>query len=92
MQCRIVELKWREVVNVCDGQRMGYVEDALLDTASGRIVALVVPGPCKFLGLFFPGDDYIIPWECVTRIGNDLILVEIHGDCRRGKRPRRPLF
>ena len=89
MQCRIADLRCKEVVNIHDGFRLGYVEDVLLDTATGRIVALVVPGPCKVMGLFFPGDDYIIHWECVVRIGDDLILVEVSGEQHRAKRRRR---
>lgn len=85
MHCRIADLRCKEVVNICDGFRLGYVDDVLLDTGTGRIVALVVPGPCRFLGLFFPGDDYIIHWDCVSRIGEDMILVEIKGDKPRGK-------
>lgn len=92
MQCRIADLRRREVVNVADGNRLGSVEDVLVDTGSGRVAALVVPGPCRFLGLFFPGDDYIIRWDAVKRIGDDLILVDVRGDCERCRRPRRPFF
>lgn len=92
MQCRIADLRNKEVVNICDGFRLGCVEDVLVDTVTGRVLALVVPGPCKWLGLFFPGDDYIIHWECVTRIGEDLILVEVRGEHSRAKRPKRLFF
>ncbi len=92
MQCRIADLRCKEVVNIADGMRMGNVEDVLVDTSSGRVTALVVPGPCRFLGLFFPGDDYIIRWECVCRIGDDLILVDIRGKCERCKRPKLRFF
>ncbi len=92
MQCRIADLRCKEIVNIADGMRMGNVEDVLVDTVSGRVMALVAPGPCRFLGLFFPGDDVIIRWECVRRIGEDLILVEIRGQCERCKRPKRWFF
>ena len=92
MQCRIADLRCKEVVNIADGIRLGNVEDVLVDTVSGRVLALVVPGPCRLLGLFFPGDDYIVRWECVRRIGDELILIDVHGGCERAKRPRRRLF
>ncbi len=92
MQCRIADLRDKEVVNVADGSRLGSVEDVLVDTVSGRVLALVVPGPCRLLGLFFPGDDYIVRWECVRRIGDELILIDVRGGCERAKRPRRRLF
>ena len=92
MQCRIADLRCKEVVNIADGTRMGCVEDVLVDMGSGRVVALVVPGPCRLLGLFLPGDDFIIRWDSVRRIGDDLILVDVRGDCERCKRPRRLPF
>lgn len=88
MQCRIEELRSKEVVNICDGQRLGCVSDILFDTGCGKIAALVVPGPCRFMGLFFPGDDILIRWECVKRIGDDLILIEKHGEEERVTRPK----
>jgi hypothetical protein len=38
---------------------------------TGCILALVVPGPCRFFGLFWREDDFIIPWDCIKRIGED---------------------
>ena len=92
MQCRIADLRNKEVVNMADGQRLGNVEDVLVDTGSGQVLALVVPGPCRFLGLFFPGDDYIIRWESIRRVGEDLILIDVRGDFERARRPKRFLF
>ena len=89
MQVRLADLRRKEVVNIADGQRLGCVEDVLLDTGSGRILALIVPGPCRFLSLFCPGEDWVIRWECVRRIGEDLILVEKHGEPEKQKRCRR---
>ena len=89
MQCRIAELRSKEVVNICDGKRLGFVSDVLIDTACGKIVALTVPGPYRCMGLFFPGDDILIRWECVKRIGNDLILIEKPGEPEQVHRPGR---
>ena len=86
MQCRITELRDKEIINVCDGQRLGFVYDVMLNTESGQIVALIVPGPCRILGLFGRTDDYVIPWECIRRIGQDLSLIEVGGPYRREKR------
>ncbi len=88
MKCRIADLRCKEVINICDGLRMGYVNDVLINTGSGQIVALLVPGQCRFLGLFGREDDFVIPWECVRRIGDDIILIEIHGEFQREKRRR----
>ena len=82
MQCRMVELRCKEVINICDGCRIGYV--------GGRVAALVVPGPCRFFGLFGRGEEYYIPWECIKQIGDDIILVDKPVQRRPPyKRPRR---
>ncbi len=73
---RFSELRNKEIIHVCEGTRLGYLNDLCIDTDSGRLTALIVPGPCRFLGLFGRDSDYIIPWACVRRVGDDIILVE----------------
>ena len=92
MLCRFSEFRCKEVINVRTGTRLGFVCDAEFDWPEGRIRALIVPGRAKYLGLFGREDDYILPWECISRIGEDLILVESDRGIRRGKRPKKPLF
>ena len=77
MVVRFSELKCREVINICDGCRLGFVCDVDLDCTGGNIVALIVPGKLKFFGLFGREDDFVIPWGCIRRIGSDIILVEV---------------
>ncbi len=92
MDCRLSDLRCREVINISTGTRLGYVGDALVDLRDGRIAALIVPGPARFLGLFGREDDYILPWPCITRIGPDIILIDGKGDIRRDRRERRGFF
>jgi len=92
MRCRITELRYKEVINVCDGMRLGYVYDAAIDQLTGKVVAIIVPGPCRYFGLFGREDDYVIPWECIRRIGDDIILIEVSGEHRREKRFRKRLM
>lgn len=92
MECRVEDFRFKEVVNVCTGARLGCVGDVIMDIATGSVRALVVPGRCKFLGLFWREEDYILPWEDIRRIGNDIVLVEIEGEYRRGKQHKQPWF
>jgi len=83
---RYTSFRCKEVINVADGSRLGYVNDLEIDAECGKILALVVPGPCRFLGLFGREDDYVIPWPCIRRIGEDIILVDIVlGNVRRSR-------
>ncbi len=75
------KLRQKEVVNMIDGARLGYICDLLLDVCTGKICALVVPGPSKF-SFFFKGDrDTVIPWNHIRKIGEDVILVEVDMNC-----------
>ena len=69
-------LRRKEVVNVCDGCRLGYVGDLEIKYPEGEIKAIVVFGPCRFFGLFGRGEDYYIPWECVQKFGRDIVIVD----------------
>ncbi len=79
---KISELRCKEVICVADGRRLGYVCDVQVEIPQGCVKAIVVPGPCRILGLFGRHDDYVIPWNCIRRIGPDIILVEMRPeDC-----------
>ena len=89
---RLTSLRCKEVINVSDGCRLGFVSDVEIDLATGKVAALVVPGPCRFFGLFGRGDDFVIPWRCICRIGDDIILVDIVLEKVRIPRPKRSWF
>lgn len=72
---RISDLKLREVINLQDGRRLGFVEDVELDLESGRIRSIIVPGKSSFWLL--RSENIVIPWEQIKRFGTDVILVEM---------------
>lgn len=77
------ELRCKEVICVADGHRLGFVCDVQITVPDGNVKAIIVPGPCRIFGLFGRRDDFVIPWNCVKRIGPDIILVDAKpDDCR----------
>ena len=76
MDCRFTDLRCKEVINICDGCRLGYVGDAVCRIPEGELTALIVPGPARCFGLFGRGEAYFIPWERSKRIGDDIILID----------------
>ena len=74
---RFCELREREVINICDCKRLGCVTDVLMDVCSGCVVAIILPGPGKICGFLGYDAEYVIPFECIRKIGPDIILVEI---------------
>ena len=73
---RALTFKQKEVINIVDGKRLGYVQDVEANFETGEITAIVVPGNSK---LFMVGgkNALVIPWEKIRKIGEDIILVEV---------------
>lgn len=73
-----LDFRHKEVINISDGKRLGFVQDVTADLKTGTITSIIVPGNTnKFLGLFSSSNDITIPWESITCIGDDIILVKI---------------
>lgn len=82
-----MELRCKEIIDISDGTRFGYVGDVELDLETGRVCALVVPGRLRLFGLLGREEDHVFPWEAVRRFGEDIILVE--GGEKQRRRLRR---
>lgn len=74
---RICELKNKEVINSSDCKILGYVSDIDIDIYTGKINAIIVPGPGRILSFWGRENEYIIPYECICKVGPDIILVNI---------------
>ena len=70
------ELCEKEVINICDGKRLGSVFDVEFDRDSGKICTLLIPEDCGKWNFFGKEQVYAVPWRCIRRIGDDIILVE----------------
>lgn len=75
MICRITELRKKEVINIRNGFRLGFVSDVEVDVCNARIISIVIYGKLKFFGLLGRHQDIIIKWENVDVVGEDTILV-----------------
>ena len=70
------DLREKEVINLCDGTRLGCPCDFEFNSCDGRIVSLIVPRTGGFLGLG-RGHNLVIPWCKIECIGEDAILVRL---------------
>lgn len=78
---RFSELRCREVINLYDGARLGYVSDMRLDLCEGRVLSILVPLEKGVLGLLAPCEDLEIPWCNIDKIGEDIIFVRFERPC-----------
>lgn len=74
---RICEVKMKEVINICSCRKLGYISDLEVNLCTGCIEAIIVPINGGFCGLFGTDTCYLIPYNQIKKIGEDLIFVEI---------------
>ena len=65
-----LDFKHKEVINIKDAKRLGYVQDVTADLKTGVITSIIVPGTNKMFNLFGGNNEIVIPWEkikCIRR-------------------------
>lgn len=71
-----LDFRHKEVINIKDGKRLGNVQDVTADLKTGTINSIIVPGNKKLFNFFYTQNELVIPWENITCIGDDIILVD----------------
>jgi len=72
-----LDFKHKEVINITDARKLGYVQDVCADLETGTITSIIVPGNNKLINMFTNNNDIVIPWNNIRCIGEEIILVEI---------------
>lgn len=73
---RACDLKQREVINITNAERLGYVNDVDIEFETGKILSLIIPRNKGLFGLFSKRNNYIIPWDEIVAIGKEVVLVK----------------
>ena len=82
MVCHVGDLRYKDVVNIKNGIRIGCVDDVEINTCTAEVTALVIYGRRKLFGLLGREEDIIIRWQDIDVIGEDTILVCFEGVVR----------
>lgn len=85
---KFTDLMCKEVICISDGRRLGFVSDARIELPEGKIISIIVPGKSRLFGLLGCREDYVIPWNCIRRMGPDIVLVDIRPEEYCIPRPR----
>lgn len=92
MIARITDMHDKEVINISDGNRLGFVDDVEVDTCTAQIVALVICGKSKLFGILGREPDIVINWKQIEVIGDETILVNVNcpppGSCPPKRGPQ----
>ncbi|MBP3448593.1 MAG: YlmC/YmxH family sporulation protein [Clostridia bacterium] len=74
---RVGELQKKEVINLVNGRRLGFVYDVEVDLEQGKVISVIVPGQNRFFRLFWKYEELVISFDQIKKIGDDIILVEM---------------
>ena len=77
MDSKGLDFRKKEVINIKNGKRLGFVQDVTADLESGVIKEIIVPGENKLFGLFASNEEIVIPWKAIKCISDEIILVDI---------------
>ncbi|MUK89864.1 YlmC/YmxH family sporulation protein [Ornithinibacillus sp. L9] len=75
---RYNDISGKEIVNVKHGSRLGILgqTDLEIDEKTGQIEAFILPN-YKWFGLKKEGGETKIYWNSITKIGEDMIMIDI---------------
>ncbi len=86
------DLGGKEIINLCDGAKLGLIGDAdLAISAKGEIEAIILTSRSGFSG-FFSGmgerdrDLLVIPWQAVKKVGSEVIIVDIQDKAEKTRK------
>lgn len=69
------ELCSKEVISCCDCSRLGYITDLCFDADSSLLISVCIEQTGGLFS-FFKRKKITLPWECIKKIGDDLIIAE----------------
>ena len=72
-----MDFRHKEVINIRDGKKLGFVQDVCADLQTGNITSIIVPGSSKPFSMFAGNNEIVIEWSKIKCIGENVIFVEI---------------
>ncbi|NLZ46870.1 MAG: YlmC/YmxH family sporulation protein [Clostridiales bacterium] len=77
MICSLSDLRNKEVINIKTGLKIGYVDDVEINTSDATVIAFIVYGRPRFMGMLGKDDDIVIKCSSIELVGEDTILVNL---------------
>lgn len=73
---KLSELQNKKIISVKDGSYIGIIIDVNI-TKDGALESLVVEKSKPIISRFTSRDEYIIKWDQIQKIGEDVILCSV---------------
>jgi len=78
VKCTLSEMRNKEIINIRNGARLGYVDDVEFETETATIKSFIVYGRTRFFGFLGKEDDLIITCDEIEVVGIDTILISVN--------------
>ena len=85
----LTDLKQKEVINIENGEKLGFIDDIEFEAESGTVAALVIMGRSRMWGLLGKDEDIVLTVRDIELIGRDTILVRYNEAPSGGKNMRK---
>ena len=73
---RLSDLQNKNVINLIDGKNIGNIIDISVDN-NGKTTGLIVEKHRFILSYFTSKKEFVVRWEQIEKIGEDVILVKV---------------
>lgn len=73
---KISDLQNKSVINLHDGKNIGNIIDIEIDN-NGNLINLIVEKHRFIISYFSSGNEVLIKWNQIEKIGEDVILVNV---------------
>ena len=67
-------MRTMEVIDINTGSKIGFIKDIKIDCEDNRVLSILMQGEAK--GWFSKVQDIEIPWDKITKLGVDVLLVD----------------
>lgn len=74
---KLSSLTSKDVINDTDGNKLGRIQDAEIDTLTGKINSIKINSGFKITSFLNSKSGYNVPWNRIVKIGGDVIIVDI---------------
>lgn len=72
---RTCDLRQKEVINIKNAEKLGYIRDVEINFEDGKIDAVIIPKRNGISKLFSSEKEYEILWSDIVKIGKEVVLV-----------------
>ena len=74
---KLSNLTSKDVINDSDGNKLGKIQDAEIDTLTGKILSVRINKGLKLTSFLSSKNGYNVSWDKIVKIGGDVIIVDI---------------